>query len=377
MYKRGLKLGFIKGGQLAKMMLQVAPSFDIHTMVMDDDAHCPCRFLCHEYFSGDAMNFDDVVAFGKRVDILTFEYEHVNVAALRQLKASGVAVYPDPDILALVQNKGKQKEFYRQHGFPTANYRLVNNRKLLTTHTDFLPAVQKLCVGGYDGRGIYKINSTQDIDGAFDAPCVLEQAVDIDREIAVVVARNMQGDIKTFEAVEMVFHPTKHLVELLRAPASISPELANKAYALAEDLVKKLDLVGVLAVEFFVDKKGDLLINEIAPRVHNSGHHTIEANFTSQFEQHLRAVMGLPLGITTMASPAVMINILGDEGYEGYAKYEGVEQALGLGGVYIHLYGKEITKPFRKMGHATIVDNNIDVALTKARQVKDIIRVRA
>lgn len=377
MYRRGLKVGFIKGGQLAKMMLQVAPSFDIHTLVMDDDQHCPCRYLCHEFISGDSMNFDDVLSFGRRVDVLTFEFEHVNVEALRQLKEQGVSVYPDPEILALVQDKGLQKEFYRKNNFPTADFRLVSNRHMLQTHHDFLPAVQKLCVGGYDGKGVKKLNSVDDIARAFDAPSVLEHLVDIDREIAIIVARNVSGEVAIYPAVEMVFHPTQHLVELLRCPATITPAIAQQAQELAQRLVHQLNLVGVLAVEMFLTKSGELLINEIAPRVHNSGHHTIEANFTSQFEQHLRCIMDLPLGMTDSVSAGVMVNILGDEGYEGAARYEGVESALALGGVYIHLYGKEITKSFRKMGHATIIDKDINVALTKARQVQALIKVRS
>ncbi len=376
MYRRGLKVGFIKGGQLAKMMLQVAPSFDIHTLVMDDDHHCPSRYLCHEFIPGDSQNFDDVFAFGKRVDVLTFEFEHVNVEALKKLKAQGVTIYPDPDILELVQNKGLQKEFYRNNGFPTSDFRLVTNRQLLHTHTDFLPAMQKLCVGGYDGKGVYKVHSAEDIHSAFDEPSVLEQWVDVKSEIAVIAARNAKGDIAMYPAVEMVFHPTKNLVDVLRCPATISRDIETKAQDLVRRLVEKLNMVGVLAVEMFLTHKGELLINEIAPRVHNSGHHTIEANFTSQFEQHLRAIMNLPLGLTASSSAGVMVNILGEPGYEGPARYEGVDEALALGGVYIHLYGKEITKPYRKMGHATIIDQDVTVALSKAEHVKQLIKVK-
>ncbi len=376
MFKRNLKIGFIKGGQLGKMLLQVAPSFDVATFVMDNDPHCPCRHLCHEFVLGDSMSFDDVYRFGKQVDVLTFEYEHVNTDALKKLKAEGGAVCPDPAIIELVQDKGRQKEFYRTHGIPTAPFHLVANREALKSHRDFFPAFQKTCKAGYDGKGVYKVTAEADIANAFNENSVLEKYVDFAKEIAVIVARNASGETAVYPLVEMVFHPTKHLVELLCAPADVSKGIEKKAKDIALNLVNQLKLIGVLAVEMFVTKEGDVLVNEIAPRVHNSGHHTIEGCFTSQFEQHLRAIMGLPLGTTAMTAPAVMVNILGDEGHEGQARYEGVDKALALGGVYIHLYGKAITKPFRKMGHATVVDKDLNSALLKARQVKDLIKVK-
>lgn len=377
MYKRGLKIGFIKGGQLAKMMLQAAISFDIHSMVMDNDAHCPCRHLCDEFTLGDASDFNDVYAFGKKVDLLTFEFEHINVDALIKLKNEGVAVYPDPAILAIVQDKGKQKEFYRQKAIPTCDYRLIPNRAALRGCQDFFPAVQKSRKAGYDGRGVYKIATEDDIHDAFDAPSVLEEQVDFAKEIAVLIARGRSGETAVYPTVEMVFHPTKNLVEFLASPANITEEVNAKARRIALDIAQALNVVGVLAVEMFVTKDDRVLVNEIAPRVHNSGHHTIEGSYTSQFEQHIRAVMGLPLGLSDMTSPAVMVNILGEDGFDGKAKYEGLETALGLGGVYVHLYGKEFTKPYRKMGHATIIDKDIKAAFEKARKVKETIKVKA
>ena len=377
MFKRHLKLGLIKGGQLGRMMLQVAPSFDIKSYVMDEDTSCPCRHLCFDFTQGDAMNFDDVYAFGKKVDVLTFEYEHIHVEALKKLKAEGLAIFPDPDIIELVQDKGRQKEFYRRHGIPTADFQIVPNRLALKGCTDFFPAVQKTCKAGYDGKGIYKIKNEADIADAFNEPSVLEKFVDFDKEIAIVVARNPHGQIAVYRPVEMVFHPTKNLVEYLRCPADIPDDIEKKATAIAFRILHQLNLTGVLAVEMFVTKEGEVLVNEIAPRVHNSGHHTIEGALTSQFEQHLRAVMGLPLGSTDMTFPSVMVNLLGDEGHEGKAVYQGVEDALLLGGVYVHLYGKTQTRPFRKMGHATIVDADIKKALEKAHQVKDLIKIRA
>ena len=377
MFKRHLKLGVIKGGQLGRMMLQVAPSFDIQSYVMDDDPDCACRHLCYDFTQGDAMNFDDVYAFGKKVDVLTFEYEHIHVEALKKLKSEGLAVYPDPDIIELVQDKGRQKEFYRRHGIPTADFQIVPNRLALRACTDFFPAVQKTCKAGYDGKGIFKIRDEGDIPEAFNEPSVLEKLIDFDREIAVVLARGIDGQVVVYRPVSMVFHPTKNLVEYLCSPADISEEIEKKATSIALRILHQLNLVGVLAVEMFVTPDGQVLVNEIAPRVHNSAHHTIEGALTSQFEQHLRAVIGLPLGSTEITLPAVMVNLLGDEDAEGKAVYHGVESALGLGNVYVHLYGKVQTRPYRKMGHATIVDKDIRKALEKAHQVKALIKIRA
>lgn len=377
MFKRHIKLGIIKGGQLGKMLLQAAPSFDVQSYVMDDNTGCSCRHLCYEFTQGDAMNFDDVYAFGKKVDVLTFEYEHIHVEALKKLQAEGLSIYPDPSIIELVQHKGRQKEFYRRHGIPTADFQIVPNRLALKGCSELFPAVQKICKAGYDGKGVYKLKDESDIPGAFNEPSVLEKYIDFDKEISIVAARNADGEVVVYRAVEMVFHPVKNLVEYLRCPADISPEIEKKATAIAIYLLRELNLVGVLAVEMFVTKEGEVLVNEIAPRVHNSGHHTIEGALTSQFEQHLRAVLGLPLGPADITLPSVMVNLLGDENYEGPAIYQGVEKALSLGGVYIHLYGKTLTKPFRKMGHATILDQDINKALERARQVKDSIKIRA
>jgi 5-(carboxyamino)imidazole ribonucleotide synthase len=377
MFKRHLKLGLIKGGQLGKMLLQQAPSFDVQSFVMDDDLKCPCRHLCYEFTQGDAMNFDDVYAFGKKVDVLTFEYEHIHVEALKKLKAEGLSVYPDPSIIELVQDKGRQKEFFRRNNVPTADFQIVPNRLALKACTEFFPAVQKTCRAGYDGKGIYKLRNERDIPDAFNEPSVLEKYIDFDKEIAVVVARNTQGEVAVYKAVEMVFHPKKNLVEYLRCPADISADVEKKATVIALRILHQLNLVGVLAVEMFVTKDRQVLVNEIAPRVHNSGHHTIEGALTSQFEQHLRAVMGLPLGLTDVILPSVMVNLLGDANYEGKTVYEGIEKALSLKGVYIHLYGKNQTKPFRKMGHATVVDKDINKALDRAHQVKKLIKIRA
>ena len=377
MFKRNLKLGLIKGGQLGKMLLQAAPSFDVQSFVMDNDTDCPCRHLCHDFTQGDAMNFDDVYAFGKKLDVLTFEYEHIHVEALQRLKNEGLSIYPDPDIIELVQDKGRQKEFYRSHGIPTADFQIVPNRLALKACSEFFPAVQKTCKAGYDGKGIFKLQDEGDIPNAFNEPSVLEKHINFDKEISIVIARNIEGVVAVYRPVEMVFHPEKNLVEFLRCPADISADIEKKATAIALRVLHQLNLVGVLAVEMFVTKESEVLVNEIAPRVHNSGHHTIEGSLTSQFEQHIRAVLGLQLGPTEMTLPSVMVNLLGDENYEGDAVYQGIEQALSLGGVYIHLYGKARTKPFRKMGHATIIDKDINKALDRAHRVKKLIKIRA
>lgn len=372
-----MKLGLIKGGQLGKMMLEAALHTGMHTVVMDNDPQCPCRPLCKEFVLGDSMNFDDVYAFGKKADVLTFEYEHINIQALRKLEAEGLKIFPKPEILEIVQDKGRQKEFYRDNRIPTAEFRLVEDREGLKACADLFPAVQKSRTAGYDGKGIYKIDSAKDISGAFDVPSVLERRVDFAKEISVLVARDQKGDTVVYPTVEMVFHLTKNLVEFLACPANITEEVDQKAKDIAVDLAKRLAMVGILAVEMFVTKNGEVLVNEIAPRVHNSGHHTIEANTTSQFAQHLRCVTGSSVELSKTVFPAAMVNILGGPGFEGRARYEGIDEALALGNVYVHLYGKAITKPFRKMGHATITDPDVNEALAKARRVKDLIKVKA
>jgi len=376
MGQKKLKVGLIKGGQLGLMLLEASRSFDIQTFVLDDDPNCPCRSLCDEFVLGNCEDFDDVYAFGKKVDLITFEYEHINIDALKKLHKEGLAIFPSPDSLAIVQDKGRQKEFYRDNAIATSPFHLINNKQAIAPLVSRFPVVQKTRKAGYDGKGVMKLNGLDDLGKAFDGPSVLEEYVDFVNEIAVVVARNQQGEIALYPTVSMVFHPVQNLVEFLASPANITADVDAKARRLAIKIAEQINLVGVMAVEMFVTKDNEVLVNEIAPRVHNSGHHTIEANVTSQFEQHWRAVLGLPLGSTAIKSPAVMVNILGEAGFDGKARYEGIEEAIKLGGVHVHLYGKAITRPFRKMGHATIVDENVDKALTKARIVKEIIKVK-
>ncbi|MCB0736178.1 MAG: 5-(carboxyamino)imidazole ribonucleotide synthase [Bacteroidetes bacterium] len=369
------KVGILGGGQLGQMMIQAGISYNISFHILDPSAEAPCRNLCSEFVQGDFNDFDTVYNFGQNVDLLTIEIEHVNVDALEKLETEGKAVYPSPKLIKTVQDKGAQKAFYDQHGIPTAPYHIIDNRADIKEFLDFLPAAQKLRTGGYDGKGVTLIDQSNFIDNSFDAPSVLEQKVDIDKELSFIVARNVDGETKVFPAVELVFNPVYNLVELLFSPAAISPELEKEGEAIAMKLANELELVGLLAVEMFLDKKGNLLVNEIAPRPHNSGHQTIEGNLTSQFEQHLRAILNMPLGATNTVEPSVMVNLLGAEGYIGSAKYEGMEDLLSEVGVYPHLYGKAITKPGRKMGHVTIVDPSLKRALATAEKVKNSIRV--
>ncbi|MBI1185442.1 5-(carboxyamino)imidazole ribonucleotide synthase [bacterium] len=369
------KVGILGGGQLGQMMIQAGISYNIAFHVLDPSAEAPCRHLCERFVQGDFNNFDTVYNFGKTVDLITIEIEHVNVDALEQLESEGKAVYPSPTSLRIIKDKGLQKRFYREHNIPTAPFHLIDNRADIKDFLDFLPAAQKLRTGGYDGKGVSIIDQSNYIDQAFDAPSVLEQKVAIAKELSFVVARNSAGEAKAFPAVELVFHPEYNLVEHLFSPAAISPDIEKQGEEIAMQLAEKLGLVGLLAVEMFLDQSGHLLVNEVAPRPHNSGHQTIEGNLTSQFEQHLRAILGLPLGATNTVESSVMVNLLGAEGHTGPAVYEGMDKILQLPGVFPHLYGKAITKPGRKMGHVTIVNDNLSKALETAEFVKQHIRV--
>lgn len=370
-------LGVLGGGQLGRMLIQSAINYnqDIHTL--DPDSNAPCKDISQHFQVGSLKDFDTVYAFGQGCDVITVEIEAVNTDALQRLADEGKKVFPQPHILKLIQDKREQKQFYQQHGIPTADFILTENKADVYSKKDFLPAVNKLGKEGYDGRGVQILRSEADLNQAFDAPGLLEKLIDFDKEIAVTVARNETGDLIAYPAVECAFHPTANLVEFLFAPAQISQEIEAKAQQIAKEVILKLDMVGILAVELFVTKSGEVLVNEIAPRPHNSGHHTIEANYTSQFEQHLRAVMNWPLGNPDLRCPAAMINLLGEDGFSGPAVVEGKEEALAEKGVYIHLYGKKLTKPFRKMGHVTILDENIDELKSKAHRIKELIKIKS
>jgi 5-(carboxyamino)imidazole ribonucleotide synthase len=375
-FYNNLKLGILGGGQLGRMLLQKAADYNISNSVLDPDADAPCKFISDEFIVGDFKDYQTVYEFGKKVDVLTIEIEHVNADALEALEKEGVKVYPQSHIVRLVQDKGAQKIFYRTNSIPTAEFHLIENKLQLTDQKSFLPYVQKLRRGGYDGRGVQVMKSESDFEKGFDSPSVLEKYIPFQKEISVIVARNESGEIKTFPVVEMEFNAEANLVEFLFSPSNIKDEIAKKAEAIAKKIAADSKIVGVLAVEMFVTKDGEVLVNEMAPRPHNSGHHTIEANITSQYEQHLRAILNLPLGSTKIISPAVMVNLLGEKNHTGAAMYDGLDKALAMEGVYIHLYGKKNTKPFRKMGHVTCVADTIEDALQKAKKVQQVLKVR-
>lgn len=374
-YYQDMRLGVLGGGQLGRMLIQAAIDFNLHIHVLDPSPEAPCRPYAHHFEVGSLTDYDTVYRFGQQVDLLTIEIEHVNADALAALQQEGKLVYPDPAVIRLIQDKRLQKQFFIDHDFPTSPFRLVNDRAEVQAAREMLPAVHKLGKAGYDGRGVQILRSEVDLDRAFDAPGLLERFVPFEKEVAVLVGRNRQGDTAAFPVVEMVFHPEHNLVEYLFAPAELSMALAVQAQDLATRLAHALDYVGVMAVEMFLTPQGQLLINEVAPRPHNSGHHTIRACLTSQYEQHLRGILGLPLGNPEQKLPAAMVNLLGEDGFHGQTYYQGIEEALAIGGVYPHLYGKAETRPFRKMGHVTLLDQDRDELRQKVARVKDLIKV--
>lgn len=368
------KIGVLGGGQLGLMLLQAAIDLNLYVKILDvKDA--PCAAIAPEFVEGSLQDYDTVYRFGQDVDVLTIEIEKVNVEALEVLEREGKKVFPQPHVIRLIQDKRTQKQFYRDNNLPTADFILTENLEDVRQHADFLPAFHKLGRDGYDGKGVQRIASESDFDKAFDAPGLLEKAVDFEKELAVIVARNERGEVATFPTVEMVFHPEANLVEYLFAPAEISEEIERQAEDLAKKIAQAIGIVGLLAVEMFLTKDGQLLINEVAPRPHNSGHHTIRANFTSQFEQHWRAILNLPLGDTTAYTPAAMVNLLGEIGHTGPAHYEGMESILAMHGVFPFLYGKKMTKPFRKMGHITVTDSDLKKLKEKAEWAKEVLKV--
>ena len=322
-------------------------------------------------------DYQTVIDFGSACDLITIEIENVNVEALKELVKQGKNVFPQPEVIELIQDKRTQKEFYKANGIPTAEFILTTNRQEVIDNKSFLPAVNKLGREGYDGRGVQVLRTEADLARAFDAPGLLEKLIDFDKEIAVIVARSESSEVVSYPAVEMVFHPTANLVEYLFSPAAITSQIAAKADSIARSIIEKLGMIGLLAVEMFVTREGEVLVNEVAPRPHNSGHQTIEANATSQYEQHLRAILNLPLGSTDAYLPSAMVNLLGEKGNSGEARYDGLEEVLRTSGTHIHLYGKKLTKPFRKMGHVTIMDENIESLKKKANFVKQTLKVVA
>ncbi|NGM60305.1 5-(carboxyamino)imidazole ribonucleotide synthase [Sphingobacterium sp. SGG-5] len=372
-----LQLGILGGGQLGRMLIQEAINYNVNIHVLDPDKNAPCRKLCNHFECGALNDYDTVYNFGKGLDMITIEIEKVNVDALERLEDEGVVVYPQSRVIRLIQDKGMQKQFFKQNDIPTSTFQLISNSEALANTALQLPYVQKLRRDGYDGKGVKMIYTTTDLETAFEEPSIVEEIVDFEKEIAVIVARNDRGDISTFPMVEMEFNPQANLVEFLISPSTYSFEIQQQAEDIAKKIANDLQIVGLLAVEMFLTKEGEILVNELAPRPHNSGHHTIEGNYTSQFAQHLRAIFNLPLGNTAAISNAIMINLLGEEGYEGLAKYEGVEEVLAIDGVYVHLYGKKYTKPFRKMGHVCVIHQERETAIANARKVQELLKVKA
>ncbi len=376
-FSSDFKLGILGGGQLGKMMLYDTRKFDIQTYVLDPSADAPCRIACDKFVQGSLLDFDTVYNFGKQVDVLTFEIELVNVDALEKLEQEGVKVFPSAKTLRIIQNKGKQKQFYKDNNLPTSDFQLFKSLDSLKSQFSnlTLPFVWKSTEFGYDGNGVKVIRKAEDLNGLPEGECIAEQMVDFKNELAVIVARNPKGEIKTYPVVEMEFHPEANQVEYVICPARIDDKVAQKARDLALKVSEKFQHVGLLAVEMFQTQDDEILINEVAPRPHNSGHYSIEASYTSQFEQHLRAILNLPLGNTDSKVAGVMVNLVGAEGFSGDVVYENIEQILQLDGVIPHIYGKKQTRPFRKMGHVTITNQDIQKARQIAEKVKNSIRV--
>ncbi|MFY8077181.1 MAG: 5-(carboxyamino)imidazole ribonucleotide synthase [Flavobacteriales bacterium] len=369
------KLGILGGGQLGRMLIQEAVNFNIHISVLDPAVNAPCADLANNFVVGNFNDYQTVLDFGKTVDILTIEIEHVNIEALEELERLGKKVFPTPQALRTIQDKGLQKQFYKANNIPTAPFHLIDNAEDALLFKEKGPFMQKLRKGGYDGKGVTPLRTEAEFNAAFNAPSVLEEFVPFVKELAVIVARNESGEIATFPLVEMEFNPEANLVEFIFSPAHVNADVEGNAKKIASDIANKLQHVGLLAIELFLTADGNLLVNEIAPRPHNSGHHTIEACFVSQYGMHLRAILNMPLGSTGLRTPAVMINLLGEKGFEGKARYENIEEVLHTEGAYIHLYGKEDTKPFRKMGHITVCNLNLEEAKETARRFLKEVRV--
>lgn len=371
-----LKVGILGGGQLGRMLLQSAANYPVETFVLENDENCPSAHLCHHFTRGDIRKFDDVYRFGKGLDAIAIEIESVNEQALEKLEEEGVAVYPRPAALRIIKNKIAQKEYYRERNIPSPDFVITRSLDEVKQYASFLPAVHKLAEGGYDGRGVQVIRSEKELSKAFPAPSVLEKMVDIYKEIAQIVAIDQQGGITLYPPVEMVFDQELNLLDYQLSPADITDDIKARVEAISLDAVKGLQSAGIFAVELFLDRKQNVYVNEMAPRVHNSGHHTIEGNYSSQFDMLWRIILGYPLGNTAEILPAALVNLLGEPGHDGDADYQGLPEALQRGNVFIHLYGKRQTKPGRKMGHATILGENKETLINEAHALKQIIKIR-
>lgn len=376
-FNQQIRIGVVGGGQLGRMLQQKAMSYGLDLAFIDPDKNAPCSNISSWFYKGSLLDEELVYDFGKNRDVITIEIENVNTKALKRLESEGKKVYPQPHIIELIQDKGAQKQFYQENNIPTAPFYLVENRSEIALFKSEFPFMQKMRKGGYDGKGVKPLKTVADIDYGFDVPSVLEKMVDFAKELSVIVGRNSNGQVVSFPCVEQEFNPEANLVEFLISPADVSKEIENEAREIAEKIITQLGMVGILAVELFLTKDGKLLVNEIAPRPHNSGHQTIEGNTESQYGQLLRCLLDMPLGDTSIVKPSGMVNLLGEKGFEGEAIYEGMDKILELKGVYVHIYGKKQTKPFRKMGHVTITGDSVEEVKEKAKIVKNTLKVKA
>lgn len=378
-FSSNFKLGILGGGQLGKMILTETRRYDIQTKVMDPSPAAPCRFGSNQFIEGDLNSEEQVYEFGKDCDVITIEIEGVNTRALSRLEAEGIKVFPKPSTLELIKDKRIQKNFYQEHNIPTSPFITFEDKNEMLSKLENgslkIPFVWKVATGGYDGRGVQIVRTEEQLNDLPSQPGLIEELIPFKKELAIIVARSESGETRSFPMVEMDFHPEANQVEFVFSPSLINDSEKDKASFLAKKIVKELDHVGLLAVEMFLTKNGDVLINEVAPRVHNSGHLSIEGNTTSQFEQHLRAVLNLPLGDTAITKPSVMINLTGEDNHSGPVYYEGINDIMAIPGVYVHLYGKTETRPFRKMGHITVTADSLDEARDIAKKVKSTIRV--
>ncbi|HZH01591.1 MAG TPA: 5-(carboxyamino)imidazole ribonucleotide synthase [Flavisolibacter sp.] len=370
-----LKVGILGGGQLGRMLLQAAANYQVETFVLENDADCPAAHLCKHFIKGDIRDFDTVYLFGKQLDAITIEIENVNVEALEKLEMEGVKVYPKPAVLRTIKNKILQKEFYKTHAIPTAPFVVTENKAGLNKYVDLLPAVHKIGEGGYDGKGVQILESQADFTLGFDAPAVLEKKIRIQKEIAMMIAIDQNRKTALYPPVEMIFNPTLNLLDYQLCPANITKEILWKVEAISISLVRQFGSPGLFAVELLIDDNDDVFVNETAPRVHNSGHHTIEAHYSSQFDMLWRIILGYPLGNTKAIMPSIMVNLIGSEAHSGDVQYNGLNEVLSIDNAFVHLYGKKQTKPGRKMGHVTIMNNEKQDLIHKANKIKQTLTV--
>jgi 5-(carboxyamino)imidazole ribonucleotide synthase len=372
-----LKIGILGGGQLGRMLLQAAANYPVETHLLENDSECPAAHLCHHFIKGDIKNFETVYEFGKTLDALTIEIENVNIEALEKLEQEGKKIYPRPSVLRIIKNKINQKEYYRQHQVPTAEFIITNDLPDLARHKNFLPAVHKIGEGGYDGRGVQVIKTEKELEKGFGVPAVLEKMIQIKKEIALMIAINEKEETAIYPPVEMLFDPVLNLLDYQLCPAELDKKILWKAEAIALTVVRNFRSPGIFAIEMFVDKNGDVLVNETAPRVHNSGHHTIEAHYSSQFDMLWRLMLGLALGNTKPILPSIMVNIIGADVFSGPVRYEGLDEVLRIENAFVHLYGKKHTKPGRKMGHVTVLSKDKQDLLHKSNKIKRTLIARS